>query len=69
MDEQWMDGWTVDGRTDRSEDGRRDGRMVDGGWVDRQNSGCMDGWTGKEWAGGPVDGWWMTGPMGGGRQC
>ena len=43
--------------------------MVDGGWVDRQNSGCMDGWTGKEWAGGPVDGWWMTGPMGGGRQC
>ena len=44
MDEQWMDGWTVDGRTDRSEDGRRDGRMVDGGWwTDRTVDAWMDG--------------------------
>lgn len=44
----------MDGRTERSEDARRDGRMVDGGWVDRQNS---DAWMDGRVKSGQVDRW------------
>lgn len=62
--EEWIGGWTEEGRINKWREGQKDGYMEVDRWMSESDSGWMGGWMGRRWVDGQVDGW-IAGWMGG----